>query len=56
MTKAASDASARLGLEVNISRVETSAWEQEADGFVATLKSRPHVAVAINATTPSGQE
>jgi DNA-binding transcriptional ArsR family regulator len=56
MTEAASDASARLGLEVNISRVETSAWEQETDGFVATLKSRPHVAVAINATTPDGQE
>ena len=26
MTEAATDASARLGLEVNISRVDTSAW------------------------------
>jgi len=56
MTAAATDASARLGLEVNIARVETSAWEQDSDGFVATVRSRPHVALAINATTPDGQE
>jgi len=56
MTAAATDASARLGLEVNISRVDTSAWEQDSDGFVATIKSRPHVALAINVTTPDGQE
>ena len=56
MTEAATDASARLGLEVNISRVDTSAWEQDSDGFVATIKSRPHVALEINATTPDGQE
>ena len=56
MTEAATDASARLGLEVNISRVDTSAWEQDSDGFVATIKSRPHVALEINAATPDGQE
>jgi hypothetical protein len=56
MTEAPTDASARLGLEVNISRVDTSAWEQDPDGFVATLKSRPHVPVAVNATAPGGQE
>jgi hypothetical protein len=50
MTAAATDASARLGLEVNITRVDTRAWEQGSDGFVATVKARPHVALAIDAT------
>jgi hypothetical protein len=45
MTAAATDASARLGLEVNITRVDTHAWESaDDDGFVATVKARPHVA------------
>ena len=30
-------------------------WEQDDDGFVATVKARPHVAVAVNATAPAGQ-
>jgi hypothetical protein len=52
---AATDAGARLGLEVNITRVDTRAWDQESDGFVATLKARPHVALALSATAPDGQ-
>jgi len=55
MTAASADASARLGLEVNITRVDTRAWEHDDDGFVATVKARPHVALAINATAPAGQ-
>jgi len=55
MTAAAADAGARLGLEVNIARVDTQAWEHDDDGFVATVRSRPHVALAINATAPEGQ-
>jgi predicted nucleotidyltransferase len=55
MFAAAADASARLGLEVNIARVDTHAWEHDDDGFVATVRARPHVALAINATAPAGQ-
>lgn len=52
ITAAAADASARLGLEVNIARVDTRAWEHDDHGFVATVRARPHVALAINATPP----
>ena len=55
MTAAATDASARLGLEVNVTRVDTRAWEHDDDGFVATVKARPHVALPLNATAPDGQ-
>ena len=55
MTAAAADASARLGLEVNLTRVDPVTWEGDDDGFVATVKARPHVALAINATAPAGQ-
>lgn len=55
MTAAAAEASARLGLEVNITRVDTRAWERDDDGFVATVRSRPHVALAISLTTPAGR-
>ena len=55
ITAASADASARLGLEVNITRVDTRAWEHDDDGFVATVKARPHVALAINATATAGQ-
>lgn len=55
MTAAAAEASARLGLEVNIARVDTRAWEREDDGFVATVKARPHVALALVTTAPAGQ-
>jgi hypothetical protein len=53
MTAAAADASARLGLEVNITRVDTRAWEHDDDGFVATVRARPHVALAMNTTAPA---
>ena len=55
MTAAAADASARLGLEVNMARVETGVWERDEDGFVATVKARPHVALALVTTAPAGQ-
>jgi len=55
MTAAAADASARLGLEVNMARVETGVWERDEDGFVATVRSRPHVALKLNRTTQDGQ-
>ena len=55
MTAAAADASARLGLEVNIARVDTRAWEQDDDGFVTTVKARPHVALKLTRTTQDGQ-
>jgi len=55
MTAAAADASARLGLEVNIARVDTRAWEHDDDGFVATVRARPHVALAMNVTAPAVQ-
>ena len=55
MTAAAADASARLGLEVNIARVDSRAWEQDDDGFVATVKARPHVALKLTRTTQDGQ-
>ena len=55
MTAAAADASARLGLEVNLTRVDPVTWEGNDDGFVTTVKARPHVALAINATAPAGQ-
>ena len=55
MTAAAADASARLGLEVNIARVDTRAWEQDDDGFVTTIKARPHVALKLTRTTQDGQ-
>lgn len=55
MTAAASEASERLGLEVNIARVDTGAWEQHDDGFVATVRARPHIALKVNATVPAGQ-
>lgn len=53
MTAAATEASSRLGLEVNIARVDTRAWEQETDGFVATVMARPHVALAVNTKATS---
>ncbi len=55
MTTAAADASARLGLEVNIARVDSRAWEHDDDGFVATVRARPHVALLITATATVGQ-
>jgi len=55
MTAAAADASARLGLEVNMARVETGAWERDEDGFVGTVRTRPHVALKLNRTTQDGQ-
>lgn len=55
MTTAAADASARLGLEVNIARVDSHAWEHDDDGFVATVRARPHVALAVKATATVGQ-
>ena len=55
MTAAAAAASARLGLEVNMARVETSDWDRDEDGFVGTVRSRPHVALKLTRTTQDGQ-
>jgi len=55
ITAAAADATARLGMEVIITRVDTRAWEQDDDGFVATIKARPHVALAMIATAQAVQ-
>jgi hypothetical protein len=51
MKAAAADASTRLGLEVKITRVGTRAWEQDDGGLAATVRARPHVALAMSATT-----
>lgn len=55
MTAAATAASERLGLEVNIARVDVPTWEHGDEGFVATVKSRPHVALAVKAIPPAKQ-